>query len=59
MDEIWERWKLFWDWCGRVAAAGLVVCVGLYWFRCHLAGRIISKSEFGHFLLGLANYILS
>jgi hypothetical protein len=59
MDEIWERWKLFWDWCGRVAAAGLVVCVCLYAFRCHLAGHLIPKREFAQFLLGLVNYMFS
>jgi hypothetical protein len=59
MHEIWERWKLCWDWIGRVVAMWLLGCISLYGFRSYLAGHFIGKKEFGHFLLGLVTYILS
>jgi hypothetical protein len=58
MDEIWERIGFAWDWCGRVMAMGLLGCICLYGLRCYLAGHLIGKKEFAHFLLGLVHYIL-
>jgi len=59
MHELWERWKLCWDWCGRVAATGFFACICLYGVRSYLAGHLIGRKEFAHFLLGLVNYIVS
>jgi hypothetical protein len=59
MSEFWERWKLIWDWLGRVAVLCFFLCICLYAFRCYLAGRVLSRQEFGHFMAGLVNYIVA